>query len=149
MALLNDNIKKQVSQMLGELEGRVKIVLFTQLEGLALECETCAETRQLLEEVTELSDRLALEVHDFVADKALADSYGIDKIPGFAILSDEPQVPDDGIRMYGIPAGYEFGTLIETLRLVSSRQHGLNPNTLMELQRLDKPVQIQVYVTPT
>ncbi len=86
MSLLNDQIEKQLRQAFEALTGPVKIVMFTQGEN-ALECEYCAETRQLLEEVSALSDKITLEVHDFVRDATLAEQYHIDKIPAVAILS--------------------------------------------------------------
>ncbi len=152
MSLLNDDIQKQIRQAFEALSGPVKIVMFTQGESVP-ECETCADTRQLLEEVSALSGKITLEVHDFVRDAALAEQYHIDKIPAVAILSggDAPAgVPKDfGIRLYGVPAGYEFSTLIEDILMVSRQKPALNARTLDELKKLTQPVTIQVFVTPT
>ncbi|MEW6568358.1 MAG: hypothetical protein AB1449_09385 [Chloroflexota bacterium] len=92
---------------------------------------------------------MALQVRDFVADAALAEAYGIDKIPALAIRRDGPRPKDIGIRFYGIPSGYEFGTLIEDILMLSRRDPGLEPETLGELSRLTSLVHIQVFVTPT
>jgi glutaredoxin-like protein len=147
MSLLNDQIEKQLRQAFEALTGPVKIVMFTQGEN-ALECETCADTRQLLEEVSALSGKIALEVRDFVRDARLAEQYHIDKIPAVAILSgDTPK--DYGIRLYGMPAGYEFSTLIEDILMVSRQKPALHAKTLDELKKLTQPVAIQVFVTPT
>jgi glutaredoxin-like protein len=149
MGLLNASVQSQVRQMFEKIEAPVKLVMFTQGEGGALECDMCADTRQLVTELAELSDKLRLEVHDFVADADLVEIYHIDKIPALAVLPDEPQAIDYGIRLFGIPAGYEFSTLIEDIIMVGRRDPGLSPETLTELERLDRPVHIQVYVTPT
>ena len=149
MAFLNADIQKQVRSAFGALAAPVRLVVFTQGEGGALECHFCAETRTLIEEVAGLSDKITVEVRDFVGDAALAQQYHVDKIPAFAVLQDGPTPTDFGIRFYGIPSGYEFGTLIETIILVSHGKAELKPKTLAELQRLTKPVNIQVYVTPT
>jgi glutaredoxin-like protein len=149
MSLLNDSIQKQVREMFAKIEAPVKLLMFTQGEGGALECDMCADTRQLVTEIAELSEKLRVEVHDFVADSALAQEYKIDKIPAVAILPDDPQPKDYGVRLYGIPAGYEFSTLIEDILMVGRRDAGLSPQTQAELKRLDRPVHIQVYVTPT
>ncbi|MBW7883376.1 MAG: thioredoxin family protein [Caldilineaceae bacterium] len=148
-AILNKEIQDQVRDAFADLATPVKLVLFTQGEGGALECAMCAETRQLLDEVAALSDKLTVEVRDFVQDKEVAETYGIDKIPAVAVVreGDEPQ--DYGVRLYGIPSGYEFGTLIEDIRMVSSGEHGLTDKTLQELAKLSAPVNIQVFVTPT
>jgi alkyl hydroperoxide reductase subunit AhpF len=151
MALLNENIQAQVRQALEMLEAPVKIVVFTQASGggLELECTMCADTRQLAEEVAALSDKLSVEVKDFIQEAGEAGSYEIDKIPAIAIVSDGPQPKDYGLRLYGIPSGYEFSSFIHALLLVSRNRPELSPETLQALSRLDQPVHIQVYVTPT
>jgi glutaredoxin-like protein len=148
MSLLNDQIQKQIRQAFDAMTGSVKIVLFTQDES-ALECEYCTETRQLLEEVSALSNQITLEVYDFVRDAQLAEQYHIDKIPAVAILSDDPTPKDYGIRLYGVPAGYEFSSLIEDILMVSQQKSALHVKTLDELKKLTQPVNIQVFVTPT
>ena len=110
MSLLNDNIQKQIREAFETLTGPVKIVMFTQGDNVP-ECETCADTRQLLTEVSALSDKITLEVHNFVSEAKLAEQYHIDKIPAVAILSGGATPKDYGIRLYGVPAGYEFSTL--------------------------------------
>lgn len=149
MALLNENVQKQVRQALADLTDPVKLVVFTQGEGGAIECTMCTETRQLAEEVAALSDKINIEILDFVKDEKTAESLQVDKIPAIAVMSDGPQPKDYGIRLYGIPSGYEFGTLIEDIRMVSRKKSDLSPKTVQELKKLDKPVHIQVLVTPT
>jgi glutaredoxin-like protein len=148
MSLLNDQIEQQIRQAFEALTGPVKIVLFTQGEN-ALECAYCVETRQLLEEISALSDKITLDVYDFVHDAKLAEQYHIDKIPAVAILSGGATPKDHGIRLYGVPAGYEFSTLIEDILMVSQQKSALNARTLDELKKLTQPVNIQVFVTPT
>lgn len=150
MALLNEEIQNQIRQVLAGMSGPVRLVMFTQgSDGTpVLECSMCADTRSLLEEVAALSDQITLEVRDFLKDEGLAQQYQIDKIPAIAILG-EGGAKDYGIRMYGIPSGYEFSSLIESILLASKGQPELSPKTMQEVGRLDRPVHIQVYVTPT
>ncbi len=148
MSLLNENIEKQIREAFEALTGPVNIVLFTQGENMP-ECEYCVETRELLEEVSALSDKITLEVHDFAREAQLAEQYHIDKIPAVAILSSGAAPKDHGIRLYGVPAGYEFSTLIEDILMVSQQKSALNAKTLNELKKLTQPVNIQVFVTPT
>lgn len=149
MALLNAQTERQVRAALAGLQAPVTLTLFTQGEGGALECEYCVETRQLVEEVAALSDKVTLEVRDFLRDADLARGYGIDKIPALVVMRGGADQKDFGIRLYGIPAGYEFSTLLEDIRMVASGNAGLRPETLTTLGRLTQPVHIQVYVTPT
>ena len=141
MALLNAEIRKDVKAALADVATPVTFKVFTQ----PLDCQYCKETRELVEEVAELSDKVSVEVYDFETDKALADSLGIDKVPGMAIVG----AKDYGIRMFGIPSGYEFGGLIESIKLVSEGDSGLTPDTRKQIAKLKKPVKIQVFITPT
>jgi glutaredoxin-like protein len=141
MPLLNDAIRKEVKSALADVKNPVTFKVFTQ----EFECQYCKETRELIEEVGSLSPKLAVEVYDFVKDKAVADGLGIDKIPAVAIVG----AKDYGIRLYGIPAGYEFGTLIEDVRLVSAGESHLSAQTKEMVGKLTRPVHIQVFITPT
>jgi glutaredoxin-like protein len=149
MALLDEKIQSQIRTIFAELRHPVKLVMFTQSEGGALECAMCSETRMLVEELAALSDKVGVEVLDFVADEAAAHAYGIDKIPAIAILGDGTPAKDAGIRFYGIPSGYEFGSLVETIMMVGQDEPGLSAAADQALQQLRTPAHIQVYVTPT
>ena len=142
MPLLNDEVKQQVREQLADLQSPVRLLMFTQ----EFECQFCAETRQLVEEVAELSEQLEADIYDFVEDKELAEKYGVDKIPAVAVVGEEH---DYGIRFYGIPSGYEFTSLLEAVRRVASGDAGLTDETERFLSQLSEPVHLQVFVTPT
>ena len=124
----------------------VKLVMFTQ----TVECQFCAETRQIVEEIAGLSDDISAEIYNFVTDKATADLYGIDKIPAIAIMRvEDGEDRDYGIRFYGIPSGYEFSSIIEDIFDVSKGESGLQPKSKETVADLTEPVHFQVFVTPT
>jgi glutaredoxin-like protein len=141
MPLLNDQVAEHVRGELAELAGPVRLVVFTQ----EFECEYCADTRQLVQEIAELSDQVVAEVYDFVADADEVEQYGIDKIPAIAVVGAQ----DYGVRFYGIPGGYEFVSLLQAIQLVASGEPSLEAETRDVLSRLEQPVHIQVFVTPT
>ncbi|MEI7846578.1 MAG: thioredoxin family protein [Chloroflexota bacterium] len=58
-------------------------------------------------------------------------------------------VKDFGIQYSGVPSGHEFSTLINDIVLVSSRDSGLSAQVREELKKLEKPLHMQVFVTPT
>ena len=149
MPILNAEVQQQVREALQDLTTPVKLVVFTQGAGGALECDFCAEMRQLSEEVAGLSDKLSVEVRDLVGEAEIAEVYGVDKIPALVVMQGGARPKDYGLRFYGIPSGYEFSTLIEDIRLVSRGQPELSAATREALARLAAPVRIQVYVTPT
>lgn len=148
MPLLNDSIQKQLKDTFQALTRPVRLVLFTRLSANAEDCGMCADTQQLVEEVAALSDKITLDVRDFDADPAAVAQYQVDKVPALVVLGGEAQT-DYRIRLYGIPSGYEFGTLVEDILMVSAGMPGLSEKTLAEVAKLEKPVRIQVFTTPT
>ncbi|HVP37509.1 MAG TPA: hypothetical protein VMT04_10980 [Terriglobales bacterium] len=143
MALLSEEIKREVQSELQGLKNEVRLIVFTQ----EMECEYCNENRLLVEEIASLSDKIKVEVYNFTLDKNKVEEYKIDKIPAIAVCDGTGK--DYGIRFYGIPAGYEFTSLIEAMRMVSLGESGLEEGSKKELQKLNKPVHIQVFVTLT
>jgi glutaredoxin-like protein len=144
MSMLSEKDAKVVRERLANLAGPVTLAMFTQ----EFECEYCRQTRELAEEIERLSSgKVRLEVYDLLRDEAKADGLGIDKIPAIALLGAAGQ--DYGIRFYGIPAGYEFASLLEALEMVSKGESGLAPATKQKLRSLAAPLDLQVFVTPT
>lgn len=141
MAILKKRDKKAVEKEFERLSEPVKLIYFTQ----EMECQFCEQTHELLEEVAELSDKLSLEVYDFVKDKDKALQYRVDKIPATIIEGKK----DHGIRFYGVPSGYEFSTLLGSIIEVSNQESGLSDKTKSLIQNINTPIHIQVFVTPT
>ncbi len=145
--LLNDEITGQIRDVFKELSQPVHVLYF----GRKQDCDYCPETEQLLSELVEISDALSLEIRDLDQDAELAARYRVDKAPGFVMLGKNggDELVDYGIRFSGIPSGHEFSTLIQGLILVSGRDSQLNAETRDYLKTLEKPVHLQVFVTPT
>ncbi len=125
----------------------VRLHVFTQ----DFECMYCRETRQICEEVAALSDKVEVVVHDFVDSQDEAEKFGVDKIPAIVVtrVKEDGSEEDYGIRFFGIPSGYEFMSLLEAIKLVSTGKLSLSPATLEQIKTLDRPVHIQVFITPT
>jgi glutaredoxin-like protein len=146
--MLDDNIKDQVRELFSGLSNPVTILFFGSSQPDR--CQYCGETAQLLQEVSELSDKLSLENYDIEADAALAKQYKVDSVPEFVLVGrDGDRYIDYGIRAKGIPAGHEFSSLVNSLVLVSRRDSNLSSETKRFLGELSKPVHLQVFVTPT
>jgi glutaredoxin-like protein len=144
--LLNEDVIEQVKSAFEQIDQPVEVLFFGSKSG----CEYCDDTLQLVEEVTAISEKLSLSVYDIEDDEALARQYKVDKTPGLVIVGrDGDQLLDYGVRFAGIPSGHEFSSLIHDLILVSGRDSGLSPETREYLGKLDKPVHLQVFVTPT
>lgn len=142
MAFLKGKDKEYVENLLKNLPNPVKIVYFTQ----ELNCEYCSDTQQLLNELAELSgDKVKLEMYNFQVDKEKVAEYRVDKVPAIAIVGEK----DYGIRYYGIPAGYEFSSLLEDIQTVASGKSGLSEKSIQKIKEIKRPLRLQVFVTPT
>ncbi len=119
----------------------IRIVMFTQ----EMECRYCNETRRLAQEIGDLSEKITTEVYDFVKDADKAKEYGIERIPALAVIGKK----DYGVRIYGIPFGYELQTFIEAIVNVSKGTTDLSEKTKNVLKEVKGPVQIKVFVTLT
>jgi len=152
MALLRDDDAAQLRKIFAdELSGDVTLVLYTQRPSKlvvpgAVPCPSCADTEALLGEVAGTSDRISLEVHDFAEELAQAAELGIDKIPATVVTGPGAA---GRVRVFGLPAGYEFGELIESIIDVSSSASRLSDESLAAVADLTDDVHLQVFVTPT
>lgn len=77
----------------------------------------------------------------------MADKYGVDKIPAIVVLGENDK--DYGIRFFGVPAGYEFSSLLEAIKIASSGDSGLSPEAREAVGNIKNQVHIQVFVTLT
>ena len=119
----------------------VKLVVFTQ----EIECKFCAETRQLAQELSTLNDKITTEVYDFMTNADKAKEFKVEKIPALVIMGNK----DYGVRIYGVPYGYELQTLINAVVNVSRGTTDLSDKTKTILADVKSPVHIQVFVTLT
>jgi glutaredoxin-like protein len=150
MSFLSADTQTEVKQLFEDLTGEVRLLFFTLRESPLFipgrGCETCKDTRLLLEEVASLSDKIKLEVHDFEAESDLARELGIDRIPAFVIAGDAVR---GKVRYFGMPSGYEFSVFLGGLLDVSNGKSELTEASLETVQSLSKDLHIQVFVTPT
>ena len=130
-----------IDEFMEKLVNPVRLVMFTQ----EVECQFCSETRRLIGELASLSDKIKVEVYDFVGDNEKARGLGIEKIPALAIMGDK----DYGMRFYGFPYGYEFRTLVDAVLFASNGKTGLAEETKLRIREITVPITIQVFVTLT
>ena len=132
-----------------DLKKDVTIRLFTQGSSLLIvpgrDCRYCPQTQQLMEELTSLSPKLHLEVYDFYTQREESTKYGVERIPAI-VMGDDGNARS---KFYGIPMGHELGTIVESIKTLSRGVSPLAMDTRKKLRKLDQPVHIQVFVTPT
>jgi len=150
MGFLSDQDAAFVRKRLADdMKDDVRLVFFApSAGGLALpgeDWEMAEYTRTILKEVAGLSERIILEEHSMVSEPEAVARYGVDRTPATAVIG----AWDYGVRYYGMPAGYEFVTLLDLIIDVSRGTAGLTPATLDSLAALPADVHLQVFVTTT
>ncbi|HAR36577.1 MAG TPA: glutaredoxin, partial [Acidobacteria bacterium] len=154
MPLLNEEVRDFTRKKFeAELVNPVNLVYFTKEKSPLIvpgrepqeDCGFCPETRQLLEELAGLTDRIKLTVYELDKEPARAAEFQVDKIPAIIVMGEK----DAGIRFFGIPSGYEFMSLLEAIVDVSRGETELSQETKEALKKLTREVNIQVFVTPT
>src|SRR5262249_55738140 len=136
-----------------EMKRSVRLLFFTQTIG----CDTCVETRQILDELPALSDKIQVEEVNLVLEKDKAGQYGVDRAPAIALVYQEAGRGDgvpgvikaSRIRFLGAPSGYEFISLVQAVLLVGGRASMLTEAARQKLAAIDKPITMQVFTTPT
>ncbi len=125
----------------------VSLLFFTQ----TLDCETCVQTRQILGELAELSEKVAIEEVNFILEPERAAQYGVDRVPAIAVLAvdAEGSTRDPGLRFLGVPAGYEFISLLHAVQLAGGKASSLTEESLARVAAVDRPTTIRVFTTPT
>jgi len=139
--VLQDSDKEIIRKKFVGLAGDVKLKVFTQ----ELECNFCKETRELALDLGTLSSKIKVEIYDFVKNGDEVMRYKIKRIPALAIVGKL----DFGIRYYGVPAGYELPTMIDTIIDVSKGTTTLPETIKNRLAEIKKDVHLQVFVSPT
>ena len=143
MPLLNDRDADAVRAEFQKLTGPVKLVVFSQeLEA----AELCRQNEALVREVAALApETVTVEVLNPAIDRDRAEAYGVDRVPAIVVEG----ARDYGIRFLGIPSGYEFSNLIDSMIVASSGEPALTAATKTALEGLTGDIDIKVFSTPT
>jgi alkyl hydroperoxide reductase subunit AhpF len=147
MSLLSPADQEKLRESFDEMTSPVRVLFFTQ----TLDCEPCVQTRQILDELPALSDKIAIEEVNFVLEKDKAAQYGIDRVPALALLTRDAsgEARDTRMRFLGTPAGYEFISLVQALMLAGGHDSQLTPANRARIAAVNTPTTIQVFSTPT
>jgi alkyl hydroperoxide reductase subunit AhpF len=142
MPILAPKDQEAVRKEFERIQGPVKLVVFSQ-ELVA--GDMCRQNEQLVREVAELDDRITVEVLNPQIDRARAEAYGVEDVPAIVVEG----ARDYGIRFLGVPHGYEFSNLIDSIIVASSGEAQLSDATKSSLAGLTGEVSIKVFSTPT
>lgn len=147
MGLLSTSDQQRLRETFADMSRPVRLVFFTQTLG----CETCLQTRQILDELPLLSDKISIDEVNFILEPDKAKQYGVDRVPAVAIVgqTESGEERDSNIRFLGAPAGYEFMSLIQAVLLVGGRPSVLSEDSLRRVAVVSSPTTMHVFTTPT
>ena len=143
MAIFRPEDEAKVRELFEELVRPVELVVAhgpeeTPLAGAARDVDFGAETEKIVGGLADLSD--------FVTMCVKQEPPGFERYPAVSV---QPEGRDVGVRYYGLPFGYELGSLIGAIIEAGRDTSSLSPETLERLAALDRDVAIDVFVTPT
>jgi glutaredoxin-like protein len=143
MGMIKEEDVKAIREVFGkELEGQVSIMLFYGSKDV---CPYCTETIEIVETLASLDARIKVTKYDIKASQKEAKFVGVDKVPAIVIGGKKMY----NVIYYGIPAGYEFSSLIEDIMDASKGTTRLKESTKEAARSITKPIDIKVFVTPT
>ena len=142
MAIFPPEDEQRVRELLDTLERPVELLVALGPEEAPLpgarEIDFGAETERIVAGLAALSARVTYRVGE--------EPPGFERYPAIAIL---PEGEDLGLRYYGLPWGYELGSLIGAVLEAGRRESSLRPESLERIAALEHDLAIDVFVTPT
>jgi len=137
--IIDEKSARQVAQIFQDrFVDKVDVTLFAGQENE----DAVSFTRQFLQELAELDERIQLEMKGLDEN---ARSQGITTSPTLVMGRSKGY----RIEVSGAPSGHEAGALVETLALISSGRSGLSPENERKMSKVDKEVLLYSFVTPT
>jgi glutaredoxin-like protein len=148
MSIVTDQLREQLKGRFAErLRGPVQLVLYTRpgssrlILPSGLGCPTCEDARRMAEDLAAAApERISLQVVD-------VSGGGGDGVQVPTLMVGVPG-EEARIRWQGLPAGFEFATVVEAIERVSTGAHDLSPASLQGLAEVREPIEIMVFTTP-
>ncbi|OQX50837.1 MAG: hypothetical protein B5M53_11720 [Candidatus Cloacimonas sp. 4484_209] len=141
IGLISKEDAKYLQEQFSGFKNSVNIYYFNSEKTNA---DFCKLTNSILEELTALSPKINLKSFDFENAQDTVKEYNIMKPPALSIQ----QGSDLGIRYYGIPSGYEFSTIINTITMIGMGNTDIQDIVREKTKLINKKTNIMVFVTP-
>jgi alkyl hydroperoxide reductase subunit AhpF len=142
MSIFRPEDEARVRELLSGLERPVELVVALGPEESpvpgAREIDFSNETIRVVEGIASCSEHVSWRAEDR--------PRGVDRFPAVLVL---PEGEDRGLRYYGLPWGYEIGSLIGAVVEAGRRTSSLAAESLARLDALEQDLAIDVFVTPT
>ncbi|MGM0396348.1 MAG: protein disulfide oxidoreductase [Bacillota bacterium] len=141
MKFLNEEVQKQLEEIFSGMKDEVTVAMFTKEQ----DCETCEDTVDFLTELTSVSSKIHLENHDLEKDSEMAEEFGVLMAPSLVLLDKDKNYKR--IKFNGVPSGHEVNSFISSVMEVSGNSQKLPDEIQSRIEKINKPVNIKVFVT--
>ncbi|WP_422486448.1 protein disulfide oxidoreductase [Gudongella sp. DL1XJH-153] len=141
MKFLNEEVAKQLEEIFKGMKDDVTVALFTKED----DCETCEDTNDFISELLSVSSKLHLENHDIDKDSDKANEFGVLMAPSIVLLDKDKNYKR--IKFNGVPSGHEINSFISSVMEVSGNSERLSDKIQARIEKINKPVNIKVFVT--
>ena len=125
---LDSNIKAQLAQYLGMLEGDLVLKLSAGDDAVSI------ETRDLVNEIAEMSPRIVVE------------NAKLPRTPSFEV---NPKSGTSGVTFAGVPLGHEFTSLVLALLQVSGRKPKIDDALIEAIKNIKGEFHFETYISLT
>lgn len=149
MAFLDESIQTQVKEALASITQNVELLVYTGSSLVVPGRDAPGhqrETLELLKEVASLNEHISVTEKPLAGDTE-AQEAGISLAP--TIVLREAGSSRNNIRFLGLPSGYEFQTLIQTLLMLGTGEALSSETSTEKLAGLSEKITLQSFVTPT
>lgn len=138
----DEELVEELRRVFARLESKVRLLFFRDPSA---ECLYCEDIEQILELLSATSGG-KIVVTQHTAGSEEARRYSIDLYPAILVHG----IDEWNVRFFGIPAGHEFGALVEDILDASTGRPEVSPVVVSALrQYVRRPTRIMVFVTPT
>ena len=138
---MDDSTAEKVKEKLENMTGEVELLLFTTDKD---QCVHCNDIEKMATQIGAISDKLKV-ISGLDLNSKEADNYQVDKHPAMVVKG----VNKGKIRYFGMPMMHEFLPFIDTIVDASKGDHGLGEASVEKISKIDRPIHIQVFTTPT
>lgn len=139
---IDEATKREVMEIFKRMDKPVKLYVFTTEKH----CLYCSEVEEIVDKLSELAHgRIEVAKCKCDVDTPEARELRVARHPAIVIKAEGGGL----LKYYGVPSGYEFGVLVETIMAASTGDLAMPLSVIDLVRKVEKRAHIQVFVTPT
>lgn len=144
MTYLNEHVQNEIREKLANVRQDVELIVYTHADTGHIGDDRVA--LDLLSELAELHPHVHV-TRRILAGDTLAETLGITVAP--TVLFRERGSNRTNLRFMGIPSGYEFSTVLETINMLGGATPVEPSEAINRINEVTSGVRLRTFVTPT